>query len=309
MAPQLQKKSTISRHHLFNAGGIGIVLLGIGLAVRSHFEEKPKTPLCETRYTGGVLFSLARNGEPLIAEELQSRLGGLDRGLVKNARVIKEESVPFGYALEVDLNAQSDRDREPQTRSGIGFTWLPRQLSSATAACLSYSVWLPPGFNNGEGGALPGLVSDMPGDETFLGQVAPSRGAKEEGSGEPEKAPTFSTRLQWRGDGVLAAWQGATVGFRGLVPLDPHKASLRPGRWQRVEQEAVLNEPGKKNGKLRVWVDGKLVLERGDVGFRRDETQTFQGVVGDVHYLRHGIWAAAPSSTKLRISPLELRVR
>ena len=308
----VRQKLEISRTHLFNAGGAVLVALGVVLAVRSSIQPPPEMPLCEARYAGGVLFSFARqNGTPLTPEDLQARLSGLDRGLVANSSIVKDDGVPHGWALEVKLK-RAKKDEDDQSKSGIGFTWTPRQLPVAAAACLSYSVWTPEDFKPGEGGLLPGFASDT-GVEPITMEPPPETGVPEQpGEGEGRagaKIVPFSTRLMWRGDNALVVLQAPNMGTRGGVVLDPQKASLKPGRWVRVEEEVVLNTPGQMDGILRVWVDGKLVNEQFGIGFRADELQSLQAVIGDVHHVRQGQWTGAPADTRLRLSPLELRLR
>lgn len=304
-----KRNSSLTTVHLLNVGGAAISLLGVFLVVQSSFTSKPDTPLCETRYTNGSLFSYTRQGAgPLSVEDLQSRLGGTDRGLLKNSKIVPDDKVPFGHALEIQLK-RSAQEEDEQTRSGIGFTWAPRQLVSATAACLSYSVWTPPDFKMGDGGVLPGFVSDMTNaDEALRPQPVAATPAAGDAGGQV-KLPLFSTRPQWRSDGTLMLWQIVNIGGSTGVALEPTKAALKPGQWMRIEEEAILNTPGRADGVLRAWVNGKLVLERFDIGFRKDEVQSFQAVVGDVHHLRHGQWAPAPADAKIRLSPLELRIR
>jgi hypothetical protein len=310
---QTKKKQQVSTLHLLSVGSGVLLVLGIGLAIRSSFEQKPETPACEARYAGGVLFSYARSGEgPLAPEDLQARLAGRDRGLVANSKIVEDASVLYGYALEVQLKKGAP-ESDDQTRSGIGFTWAPRQLTVATGACLSYNVWVPQDFQTGDGGILPGLVSDI--DTIPSGGLVPvvDRRSATEGesaeAGEPEELKPFSIRPQWRPDGAFMMWSGPNVGQAGNLMLDPQKAMLKKGVWSRIEQEAVLNSPGKHDGVLRMWVNGKLVLERFDIAFRKSDLQSFQAVAGDVHHIRNGIWAPSPADMKMRISPLELRLR
>lgn len=306
--PVQKKKPLLDKSQIYNLGAGAVLLVGLGMAIKSSLQPAPETPLCETRYASGVLFSFAqKKGDPFSPEDLQARLGGLDRGLVKNARIVPDESVAFGYALEVTLkrSAQGDDD---QSRSGVGFTWLPRQLPTAKAACLSYSVWTPANFKFGDGGVLPGFSSDGAAVEPAPATDKPATSSTE-GEQPPAKLEPFFVKPQWRFDGNLETSQWPNAGHRGVIGLHPAKALLKPGQWVRVETEIVLNDPGQPNGILRVWVDGKIVDERFDLAYRKDELQSLQAIVGDVHNLRQGEWAASPVDTSMRISPLELRVQ
>ncbi|CAN0135118.1 unnamed protein product, partial [Phaeothamnion confervicola] len=226
-------------------------------AVMQATTPKPTTPLCETRYAGGVLFSLARSsGTPLQPEDIQARLGGLDWGITTNTKVVKEEAVPYSYALEITMKRNSESN---QDRGGMGFTWLPRQLAAATASCLSYSFWVPPEFKIGDGGTLPGFVSDAPTEQSGndTDETAPAK---------PAPKP-FSVRPQWRQDGRFSMLHSWNNGQSGQLILDGSKVRMKPGQWTRIEQEVVLNAPGRNNGILRVWINRELMLERYDVAF------------------------------------------
>lgn len=306
----VKKNTQISTFHLFSIGSAVMLVAGIGLAIQHSFKAKPQTPSCEARYPGGVLFSYARQGTgPLAPEDLQARLAGLDRGIVANSRIVKDDAVLYGYALEVQLK-RGALESDEQSRSGIGFTWVPRQLATATAACLAYNVWIPQDFKFGDGGVLPGLLSDAETIPSSGLQPVVERRAAAEGDPDAEaRTVPFSTRPQWRGDGVLMVWNAPNVGQAGNMVLDPTKATLKPGQWVRIEEEAILNTPGRHDGTMRLWVDGKLVLERYDIGYRKSDLQSFQAIAGDVHHVRSGIWAPSPVETRIRISPLELRLR
>jgi hypothetical protein len=55
-----------------------------------------------------------------------------------------------------------------------------------------------------------------------------------------------------------AHWGWQDDGFSGLAN----------NRWYRIEQQVRLNTPGRADGVLRGWVDGRLVFEKTDVRFR-----------------------------------------
>lgn len=47
-----------------------------------------------------------------------------------------------------------------------------------------------------------------------------------------------------------------------------YRGFLENNRWYAVEQYLKLNTPGKKNGILRAWIDGRLAFEKTDIRFR-----------------------------------------
>ncbi|MEJ7636813.1 MAG: polysaccharide lyase [Singulisphaera sp.] len=94
----------------------------------------------------------------------------------------------------------------------------------------------------------------------------------------PDGEDGLSTRYMWRkhGDGEIYAYlptsteHGTSLG-RGTF-------RLRPGRWYSLEQGVELNVPGKNDGRIRVWVDGKLMLDVGGLVFRDDEALKIEGI-------------------------------
>ena len=299
MATFGSKGFTFTKLHKIQAAAVGVLIVGTVVAAVQVTAPKPTTPLCEQRYTGGVLFSLSRaSGIPLQPEDIQARLGGLDWGITTNTRIVKDEAVPYGYAMEISLKRVPDAGGD---RSGMGFTWLPRQLATASAACLSYSFWVPPDFRNGDGGTLPGFVSEPPND---------SSGADSDDNTPPRPpAKPFSIRTQWSKEGRFQLAYSVNNGQTGQIVIDSSKAHMKPGRWVRIEEEIVLNTPGRNDGILRVYIDRQLMIERMDVTYRVEDVQNIQGVVGDTHYARNGVWQPPPVNTQIKLSPLELRLR
>ena len=176
--------------------------------------------------------------------------------------------------------------------SGISLVWTPPDLSGAGAACLSYSLWLPEDFPFGVAGTLPGLVGGESPDK-------PAAGAKRTG---------FSARPVWRdgGAGEVFVQLPGSSGGQG-ISVDRGKFTLPRGRWVPVQQEVVLNTPGKADGILRLWVDRALRTEQTAVQWRTDETSLITGVVAEIGHGTPDRRAAAPQSTALRFTPFELR--
>jgi hypothetical protein len=292
-----QHKEGLSRKYLFNIAGGGLLAIAAVFALKMSFL-KDDTPLCEARYSGGVLFSLARRGgEPLGTSDLQSRLGGSDWGIGDNARVVEDKDAPTGYALQVDLRREpSVNGGQSGRRSGVGFTWMPHTLERARAACLTYYVAAAPEFHAGLGGRLPAIVGGKSDRVTGSG-IAEGKG--------------FAVNMAWRSDLALdVVSQQVDDDKRRPTALDYGKLKLRPGAWVRIDQEVVLNDPKQRDGILRVWVDGKLRLERTDMRFRDAGDQRFLGLQADTYNTRTGLdWQPSMKDTWLRMSPFELRLQ
>ena len=88
----------------------------------------------------------------------------------------------------------------------------------------------------------------------------------------------FSTRYMWRrqGDGEVYAYlptsrkHGTSMG-RG-------NWQFQPGKWYQLEQEVILNQPGKSNGQIRVWLNDKKVLDQGGLMFRTANSLKIEGI-------------------------------
>lgn len=292
----VRQRKEFPKVYLYCAGG-AVALVLASIVYLKAMLVPVVTASCSERYTQGVRFGYTRqNGDALTPADLQGRLAGRDWGIVENVKMVrlKEEGQPV--VLEVDLKSSAKGGEGDAGRSGMGFTWNPKALRNAGAACLGYSVFLPEKFDFGTGGVLPGMLGDL---------------AVDERTPEQEKLPPFSLRLRWRDDGaleVVAFTQSERHGERHLI--DHGRLTLDKGGWTRIEQEVILNEPGHHDGVLRIWVNGSLKLERHDVNFRGDDFQRLVSVYADLHYARQGFeWAPALSDNKVRLSGFELRVQ
>jgi hypothetical protein len=115
--------------------------------------------------------------------------------------------------------------------------------------------------------------------------------------------------MRWLQDGKLGVQPTTSSSERAKYDtVDKDWLTLERGKWINVEQEVRLNDPGARNGHLRIWVDGKLRMDRRQVMFRESDTTRFEGVAVDVHYADTAMtWQAAPNATEVRVSPLIIR--
>lgn len=284
----MRQKKLPSRTALL-LNGAAILVAGGSLAVvlRSTFFTEDVQP-CKERYANATRFSLERNGGPVTAAELQGRLSNSDWGLMAAAKVVPVKGAPSKHAFELDLSkVPSVAGASAEGRAGIGFTWSPSTFKRREAACLTYSVMPRAGFGFGAGGRLPGFQGTAPA----------------EGDGLP--AP-FSVRFAWTAAGeldvypLLPQWpEGRSLGGR------QGKATLEPGRWTELEQEVVLNTPGEADGVLRVWLDGRLVVQKTDVLYRTSASVTLAGVMAETVGGAQADEAKRPAQT-LWLSPFEI---
>ena len=272
------------------AGGV-FGLATIGFMLQAQFA--PDTyPSCSERYAQAGMFALERSsGSFLGPAELQSKLAGREWGVLHNVAIKSDSPPQANVAMTVKFKPGGKINKETRRApSGVGFKWRPGYLRSASAACLSYSVRLPKNFKFTRGGTLPGLY-----------------GASQTAS--PDTAAAFSTRMRWL--------RGGKIGVQPIMPNDRDGRLLTLGenwlklpreQWVQIEQEIVLNTPGQRNGTLRLWVDGRLYLNLGKLGFRREPGTGFSGVIADTHYATSDMaWAPAPTATEVKLSPLIVR--
>jgi len=146
---------------------------------------------------------------------------------------------------------------------------------------LSYYVRFSDDFDFVKGGKLPGLYG---GDPKSGGDI-------------PDGTDGFSTRFMWRrdGDGEVYAYLPTSKKFG--TSLGRGKWDFEPGVWHKLEQEVSLNQPGKQNGKVRVWLDDKLVLKQENLTFRTSSDLKIDGVFFSTFFGGGDPSWATPSNT------------
>lgn len=185
-------------------------------------------------------------------DALQSALGaGRFLGVKENID-IRPGEIGGGGMLRVrypegSINFGSAGDGRPL--GGASF-YVP--FTAGQAVCLHYEVRFPAAFEFAKGGKLPGLYAGK----------APSGGDKVSGRNG------WSVRLMWREDGAGELYEyvynkkakyGLSVG-RGSF-------SFPRDRWVGIDLEIVVNDPDQRNGKARLWIDGRPVIEQDDIVF------------------------------------------
>lgn len=183
----------------------------------------------------------------------------------QNTQVIRDPSGKFSKVLRVHYPASSAsptvsrRDKAPL--GGAQF-YANLRMSPRNSLRLSYYVRFSDNFDFVKGGKLPGLFGGM--------------GAS--GGNTPNGSDAFSTRFMWRrnGDGEVYAYLPTSSEYG--TSIGRGRWRFQPGRWYRLEQEVRLNQPGKKNGRIRVWLDGRQVLDQSGLTFRTTEQLKLEGI-------------------------------
>jgi hypothetical protein len=97
---------------------------------------------------------------------------------------------------------------------------------------------------------------------------------------------------------------GAMLEGGDISRLSAKTDVLPRNRWIRIDQEIVINDPGKGNGLARLWIDGDLVIDVHTVALRKDSGTLLSGVLAAVGYKQ---MPAEPGL--LRLSPFEISWR
>jgi hypothetical protein len=179
-------------------------------------------------------------------------------------------------ALEVTY-PKGSIDPATTTAPSGGAGFLYPLATPLLTGCLAYEVGFEKGFDFVKGGKQPGLY----------GGTAPSGGA--------DTSMGFSMRYMWRtgGAGEVYAYVPDKSGEYG-ESIGRGAWSFVPGQWQRLEQEVIVNHLGQKDGVLRVWVDGKLVIERNDMLYRVNGNVLVSGLMFSTFFGGHDAsWASS----------------
>ncbi|MDG4576623.1 MAG: hypothetical protein P9C36_12535 [Defluviicoccus sp.] len=176
---------------------------------------------------------------------------------------------PIPVALHVRYPEGSINPGSKDTPAGGAQFYAPLLAGSeATAACLGYRVRFEDGFAFARGGKLPGL---------FGSEGAPVTTAS--GCRPVHDQAGFSARLMWRSGGrgeVYAYTQNKTA--RCGESLGRGNWTYATGPWIAIEEEVILNTPGHDDGRVRVWIDGRLVLDQGGLVYRSGPAVHIQGL-------------------------------
>ncbi|MEN8247657.1 MAG: polysaccharide lyase [Bacteroidota bacterium] len=122
-------------------------------------------------------------------------------------------------------------------QGGIQFV---KNLPPANEYYLDYYIKFERGFSFSIGGKLPGLTSG---------------GAKYSGGVHPDEGEGWSARYMWVKNKpiIYLYYVDMQLKYGETVPL---MGEIEPGKWYRFTQYIRLNDPGKKNGYIQVWIDG-----------------------------------------------------
>lgn len=303
--------STNANAMILKGAGAACLVLSAAYIVRTSFMTE-QVPVCSSRYTQSLQFSLkSQTGKLMTPEELEARAGAASTGFRDNATVVAVEGGPVGAALNIRLPKGSGSVyQESVPAGGISFRWSPSALANASSACLTYHVWFPDKFDFGSSGSLPGLFGGSQYDpkahhDGFAERVLwGADGAGEIGAEVPDPAAQREASREKGGeiDVVIPVSDNDRA-----VAIGRESFWMPRGRWISLEQEVVLNEPGKDNGILRLWMDGSLKIENTEMNWRNAKEIGLSGTLVDVSYGGIDSTSLAPADTSVRVGPMIVR--
>jgi hypothetical protein len=143
---------------------------------------------------------------------------------------------------------------------GSGSQWKTKINGSHDELYFAYDVFFKEDAEFVLGGKLPGLMG---------GPVTHAGGFPADGT------DGWTGRLMWRVDGKIVNYmyhadQPTKYGeeFNWDDAADG-QVYLQKGKWNSLEMRYVMNTPGAYDGRLQAWLNGRLVLDRADIMYRK----------------------------------------
>ena len=136
-------------------------------------------------------------------------------------------------------------------------------LAPTNALHLRYYVRFSEGFDFVKGGKLPGLFG---GTDHFSGGAI------------PDGTNGFSVRYMWRTNGDGEAYAYLPTSDLYGTEIGRGRWRFRPGEWHCLEQRVVLNAPGCDDGRLTVWVDGRMLVDERALRYRTTDALLIRGI-------------------------------
>lgn len=270
-------------------GVAGLVIAGAAISFVKHSFARPNIEVCSTRYLRGTLLGLEENGSPVTPAAIQASAFGHDRGVLDNLVIEPAAKGPSSHLMAVDVSGERTTSGS-KPHPGVEFPWTPLSLTGVDAACLTYDINIPENFAFAEGVTLPGFYA------------VPKSG------GDYADKTRVDTRLVWgsQGEASLMVYANSTNGeAKTLYPLYDKK--FPRGRWVRVEQEIILNAPGKSDGVVRMWFNGNLEADVRGAELRDDDTVAVAGVASVVKRNGKTDKPVETERTQVRLSPFQVR--
>ncbi len=277
-------------------GIAAILILGVYFVYDSMNPEVIEP--CSTYYPPSVSLNLEQgNGEFITASTLQGRSSSQDWGLIEKLKVEPASDAPVSGIFEFALK-KDDVTSAHNKKGGAGFPWQPSRLNGANSVCFAYDVWLPQDFDFAAGGILPGVASEQ------IQQLDETDEYDEE-----ELVRNFRSHLTWTKSGTLRfiAYDPTSRTDANMLDIDTKK-DLVPGRWHKLEQELVMNDVGQSNGKVRLWLDGDIIVDNAAAKLTHTKSVKFDTAL---YHISHGTpygrgQVDLKKDSIIRVSPMEM---
>lgn len=183
----------------------------------------------------------------------------------ENLTVIETGDPNFPHVLRAVFPAGSASpsvSREANVPLGGGQFYADLGMPPQESLRLSYYLRFSDNFDFVKGGKLPGLYGGEGGS----------------GGNIPDGQDGFSTRFMWRAEGDGEVYAYLPTSRRHGTSIGRGNWRFQPGVWHHLEQEIQLNQPGVADGRVRVWLDGQLVLDQVGLIFRSVDSLKIDGV-------------------------------
>jgi hypothetical protein len=186
-------------------------------------------------------------------------------------------------------------------------------LSTAKEATFGYSVFFEKGFDFNRGGKLPGIYGGNSDGEA----LGCSGGRRDTGC--------FSARLMWRRGGAGELYTYLPPGLKGnndvchIKPLSEcnptYGASIArgsykwtPGQWNTVSERVKLNDVGKANGEIELFVGGKSIINVKGLTLRDSAAGRMRGIQMQSFFGGHDSDWASPKDQKAYFSDFSVAI-
>lgn len=211
----------------------------------------------------------------------------------ENLSFLRSVDVP-GNIMRVRL-PEGSFDPHGSKKAGrpVGGTGFQARMLATPLDCafLRYRLRFAPDFDFVRGGKLPGLFG----------------GVGNSGGKIPVGTDGFSTRYMWGKEGRGQVYAYLPTSNKYGTPIGRGAFSFVPGKWHQLEQQVVLNDPGHSNGVIRVWFDGRKVIEAHGLRFRDISTLKIDGVFFDLFFGGSDPSWATPKDTYVEFADFSIR--
>ena len=134
--------------------------------------------------------------------------------------------------------------------------WKPKIGGEFNELYYSYKIKFAQGFDFVKGGELPGVP----------GGTANTSGKKPNGN------DGWSVRMMWDREGKLVQYVYHPAQKRSFGDaFDWSMTPLKTGKWHMIKTRVRLNTPGKRDGLIQSWLNGRLVLDKRNMHFRNNK--------------------------------------